>query len=137
MPQASAVTGAGLVPVSHPFVCTLDTGDARAARVQVAGEIDLLTSPVLAETLREAELHAHLVVLDTREVRFIDSSGVHVILGAGHDFEWGGARLMVVPGRAVQRMLALCGVSGQVTSFDLSPDEPSREPVCRWMSADW
>ncbi|HEY4897174.1 MAG TPA: STAS domain-containing protein [Solirubrobacteraceae bacterium] len=125
MLQATAVPRpvARCVPGAPHFDCTLNTGGTRAAWIHVAGELDILTSPRLLQALREAELNARLVVVDLREVTFIDSSGVHVIVGASHDYEWGGVRLMVVPSRVVDRMFALCGVGGQLSTFELSPGE--------------
>jgi anti-anti-sigma factor len=128
MPQRSEVsspTAAGSCVPAPPFLCTLNTGGTRAAWVHVAGELDLLTSPELERTLRAGELHARLVVLDTREVTFIESCGVDVILDAIKDAEWGGARLLLVPGAAVERMLAASGVSEQISTFDLPPNEPA------------
>jgi anti-anti-sigma factor len=91
----------------------------------LAGEVDLQTSPQLESTLREAQLDASLVVLDAREVTFIDSSGVHAILDASEACEWGGARLMLVPSAAVERILELAGVRDRLTTFDLSVNEPA------------
>jgi anti-sigma B factor antagonist len=106
------------------FICTLTVGGRRAAWVHVAGELDLLTSPELESNLREAQLHAQLVVLDAREVTFIDSTGVHAILGASKVGEWGGARLMLVASAAVESVLTATGVSERISTFDLSPTEP-------------
>jgi anti-sigma B factor antagonist len=122
MLQASTVPSSGRT--ASPFVCTLTVGGRRAAWVHVAGELDLLTSPELENNLREAQLHARLVVLDAREVTFIDSTGVHVILGASKVCEWGGARLMLVASAAVQNVLRAAGVSERISTFDLSPTEP-------------
>jgi anti-sigma B factor antagonist len=93
----------------------------------VAGELDLLSSPHLRQTLAEAQLDTRLVVLDLREVTFIDSSGVHVILDAAAEArrEWG--RLMLVRGSVpVERMLTLTKVADRVLTVDPEPEEPSR-----------
>jgi anti-sigma B factor antagonist len=108
-----------------PFRCTLAVGETRSAWVHLAGEVDLQTSPQLESALREAQLDASLVVLDAREVTFIDSSGVHAILDASEACEWGGARLMLVPSAAVERILELAGVRDRLTTFDLSAHEPA------------
>jgi anti-sigma B factor antagonist len=108
-----------------PFLCRLAVGETHAAWVHLAGEVDLQTSPQLESTLREAQLDASLVVLDAREVTFIDSSGVHAILDASEACEWGGARLMLLPSAAVERILELAGVRDRLTTFDLSANEPA------------
>jgi anti-anti-sigma factor len=106
------------------FRCAVTPGGTNAARVEVAGELDLLTAPQLASALREAQLNASLVVLDTREVTFIDSAGVHVILDASRGSEWGGARLVVATSAVVDRFLGLAGVAEQVSTFDISQYAP-------------
>ena len=65
------------------FACSWTDGGPDAAWVHVAGELDIATTPQLERTLREAQLQARLVVLDLRELAFIDSSGVHAIVNAG------------------------------------------------------
>jgi len=127
MPQVSTapIPPSVLCGGPPPFVCTLAIGETRAAWIHLAGEVDLLTSPRLESTLREAQLDASLVVLDAREVTFIDSSGVHVILDASETCERGGARLMLVPSAAVERLLGLAGLRDRITTFDLSANEPA------------
>jgi anti-anti-sigma factor len=114
-----------VVPVpAPPFRCTLRTGGSRAAWVDVSGELDMLTSPQLANTFKEAELHARLVVLDMRAVSFMDCSGLRVLLAASTEFEWGGARLMVVASSAVDRILTLTGACERIGTCDLSSVDP-------------
>jgi anti-anti-sigma factor len=125
MPQASPVPSSSSGALEGtPFLCTLAVGGRCAAWVHVAGELDLVTSPQLAGTLAEARLGARLVVLDAREVTFVDSSGVHVISDASKACEHDGGRLMVVPSAALERILAIAHMRGGISTFDLSPDEP-------------
>jgi anti-sigma B factor antagonist len=112
-------------PDAPPFLCTLTVGGGRGAWVHVAGELDLLTSPQLESSLREARLHASLVVLDARAVTFIDSSAVHVILDANAVSERGGARLALVPSPVVDRIFELVGARDRISTFDLSRTEPA------------
>jgi anti-anti-sigma factor len=134
MPQVSDVsspTAAGSCASAPPFLCTLTRGGTWAAWVHVAGELDLLTSPELERTLRAAKLHGRLVVLDARAVTFIDSSGIRVILDASKNAEWGGAPLLLVAGAVVKHMLAVTGVREQISTFDLSPNEPAPPATSR------
>jgi anti-anti-sigma factor len=104
MPQASAVISSP--PTRHPawrppaFDCSWQAGGFGAAWVHVEGEVDLATSPQLLRTLGEAQREARLVVLDVREVTFIDSAGVHAILAAAATARREGQRLMLVRGHA-------------------------------------
>jgi anti-sigma B factor antagonist len=109
-----------------PFVCSWEIGDWGAAWVQVAGELDLATSPQLRHTLREAQRAVPLVVLDLRELSFLDSSGIHVILDADSDAQREEGRLLIVRGPAqVDRMLTLTEIGKQVMLFDLPPTDPT------------
>jgi anti-anti-sigma factor len=74
--------------------------------------------------LRDAQLYARVVVLDLRELTFIESTGVHVILDAAANVRPGKGRLIVVRGPAhVDRALNLTGASSQVLIVDLDPHE--------------
>jgi len=128
VPQASAVRGPIIAReyVAPPFVCSWELGGWGAAWVQVAGELDLATSPQFRQSLGEAQRAARVVVLDLRELCFIDSSGVHVILDAARHSRRYGGRLLIVRGPAqIDRMLALMEVSKQVVIFDIAPSEPA------------
>jgi anti-anti-sigma factor len=129
MPQASAVRSPTHARqyATPPFVCSWEICDWGAAWVQVAGELDLATSPQFRRTLGEAQRAVRLVVLDLRELCFIDSSGVHVILDADSDAQREEGRLLIVRGPAqVDRMLTLTEVGKQVMLFDLPPAEPAQ-----------
>jgi anti-anti-sigma factor len=119
------VLSPSVVPFSTapPLLCTVTVVDSGAAWVHLVGEIDLLTSPLLEGSLREAQLRARFVVLDAREVTFIDSAGVHVILGASKISQSSGARLMLIPSEAVEVMLTITGVRDQISIFDPSSSE--------------
>ena len=74
--------------------------------------------------MREAQRHACLVLLDLRELTFIESSGVHVILDAAGSVRPGEGRLIVVRGPAhVDLALTLTGASKEVLVLDLEPND--------------
>jgi anti-sigma B factor antagonist len=128
VPQTSAVGSLTQAPqyAAPPFVCSWETGAWGAAWVQVAGELDLATSPQFRQMLGEAQRDARVVVLDLRELCYIDSSGVHVILDAARDQRRRAGRLLIVRGPApVDRVLTLTEVGEQVVIFDLAPTEPA------------
>jgi anti-anti-sigma factor len=87
------------------------------AWVHVAGELDIATTPRLERTLREA--HAWLIVLDLRELAFIDSAGAHVVVGASILARQAGRRLVLLCGRSdVDRVLRLTGKYEEVEIGD-------------------
>jgi anti-anti-sigma factor len=131
MPKApifTSSTAASLRAAPPRFTCTWNEGGSGAAWVHVAGELDLATSPLLEHALRDAQLYARLVVLDLRELTFIGSTGVHVILDAAGSARREEGRLILVHGPAdVDRALTLTGASDQVLMVDLDPSElPAR-----------
>ena len=131
MSQASSVldsTAASSDAVLSPFVCTWKAAGLDAAWVLLAGELDLTTSPEVRLTLRDAQLHARVVVLDLRKLTFIDATGVHVILNAACSARREGGRVMLVRGPAqVDRILTLTAASDEVLIVDLEPTEPAKE----------
>lgn len=62
------------------FQCTSSNEGANVTWLDVAGELDVATSPELKHVLEKALRHAWLVVLDLRNLAFIDTTGVHVIV---------------------------------------------------------
>lgn len=118
----------GLRPAVPPaaFRCTLRDGGTDVALVRVSGELDVATVPQLKQTLRHAEDGALRVVLDLRELTFMDSSGVHAIEDANVRAAVAGRRLVLVRGRSqVDRVLALSGAHDRLDIVDLELAEPA------------
>ena len=90
-------SAASLLP---SFDCMLREGGLDAAWVRVTGELDIATAPALAEVLGQAEERAQRVVLDLRQLTFMDSAGVHVIVDANLRATAAGRRLVLVRGPA-------------------------------------
>jgi anti-sigma B factor antagonist len=129
MSHASVVTNsstaANLRAVPPRFTCTWKAGGAGAAWVHVTGELDLAAAPLLRRALRDAHSYARVVVLDLRELTFMDGSGVHAILDAAAGVRRGDGRLILVRGSThVDRALNLTDATSQVLIVDLDPDEP-------------
>lgn len=108
------------------FRCTLRDDGPDVALVRVSGELDIATVPQLKQTLRHAEDGALRVVLDLRELTFMDSSGVHAIEDANVRAAGAGRRLVLVRGRTqVDRVLAVSGAHDRLDIVDLEPAEPA------------
>jgi anti-anti-sigma factor len=98
-----------------PFVCASTNEGRAAAWVHVAGELDIATAPLLELALRESLLQGRPVVLDLRELSFMDSSGVHVIVNASNRARHAGRRLVLVRGPPnVHRALTLMAGSNDL-----------------------
>ena len=95
--------------------------------LQVAGELDLMTSPVLRQRVHDVVADGrHCLVLDLSQVVFCDSSGVGVLVAARRLLRSCRGRLRIVlPGHGapdgshVNRVLAALGVR---RLFDVQPD---------------
>ena len=79
----------------------------------LAGEIDSYTAPELADLLLK---RLDIDAIDLRDVTFIDSSGLRVIVEA-HQRRLEEERVLVLrsPSPAVQRLLEISGVAGHLT----------------------
>ena len=105
------------------FTVRCDQQDGGAV-VVVTWEVDMSTSPALREQLRAPEAQAETVVLDLREVTFMDSSGLGAIVGQHKRAREHGFRFAVAVGGAagVERILVLAQLT-QVLEIVQSPDD--------------
>lgn len=101
-----------------PLTCTASRPRPGVCVVQVAGELDIATAPLLADYLREQTTdHPAELVLDLAPLTLLSATGVTVIVSALHDRDGIHGRLHVtgVTGnRAVERVLDLTGVRALV-----------------------
>jgi anti-anti-sigma factor len=96
----------------------------RAVVIGVSGELDLASSPALeSELAHGAASGAELIVVDLRELEFMDSTGLSVLVRAHQRATESGRRFAVVRGpQQVERLLSLTGVADQLRLAD-SPEE--------------
>ena len=80
--------------------------------LRVAGELDAAVSEDLDRALSALVAGGHDVVLDLREVSFIDSEGLRVLMRAAMALGGSGTLVLAEPSRSVIRLLALTGVEG-------------------------
>jgi anti-anti-sigma factor len=102
-----------------------------AAILTVSGELDLRTSPELEERLGQAfDAGVELVILDLRQIEFMDSTGLRVLLASHQRAQESGRRFALVRGAdQVERVLTLTGVRDLLTVVD-APEEllPAGDP---------
>lgn len=96
----------------------------RATVIGVSGELDLASSPALQEELdRVAASDAQLLIIDLRDLDFMDSTGLSVLVRAHQRIEEQGRQLAMVKGpQQVQRLLSLTGVADRLKLVD-TPEE--------------
>jgi anti-sigma B factor antagonist len=90
-----------------------------AVVVAPVGEIDLLTVDDVRAEVRAAAAETQRVVLDLRDVSFIDSAGVRLVIESSRELE---AFAVVRGPREVQRVFDLVGLDDRLTMLDRSPD---------------
>ena len=94
------------------FDVTVDQEDG-AAVVRVAGEVDLYTGPLLWDRLSAVIADGwRRVVVDLEAMRFIDSTGLSVLVMAMRRLEEvGGALVLRSPCRMASKLLQLTGLA--------------------------
>ena len=79
------------------------------------GELDLANAAELEARLAQAHRPGTTVVLDLRDVTFIDSSALAVVLSAHRRLlRTGGALRLVHPADSVLRVLRICGLADRL-----------------------
>ena len=98
--------------------------DGRAAVIMVSGELDLASSAALEEEIdRVAESGVTHVVIDLRDLEFMDSTGLSTLVKAHQRADDAGRQFGLVRGpQQVQRLLSLTGVDERLTVAD-TPEE--------------
>jgi anti-anti-sigma factor len=98
-------------PEWEPFRCEV-VPERESVRVQPVGELDMATVPKLRQALEElVDAGFRRLVLDLARVRFMDSTGLRLLIAARSDVHAGGGRLTFLPGPPqVQRIFDVTGL---------------------------
>jgi anti-anti-sigma factor len=103
-----------------------------AVRIAVAGELDLASALTFDEEVRRAEeRHPSALVLDLRRLRFMDSTGLRLIMSAQARARTRGRRFAIVQGsEPIRRLFRLAGVQRRLEIVDhpskvLGPSAPA------------
>jgi anti-sigma B factor antagonist len=102
------VTGPAAIVGGHLHLHVwIDDTPARV-RIRLAGELDLATAPQLRQVLDAHSRHGQTMIIDLREVEFIDSMGLAALVRARHRALARGAQLkLVAPSESVQTVFRL------------------------------
>ena len=95
--------------------------DADSVRVAVSGELDLSSALTFEEELRRIEQNCTptLLVLDLRSLKFMDSTGLRLILSAHARAVNRGRKLAIVEGgETIRRIFRLTGVLERLNFVD-------------------
>jgi len=93
------------------------------AVVVLGGELDMASAPVLQRALADGQMaHVTAIVLDLRELAFIDSTGLRVVLAAFESSRDRGQDFAVTRGSPqVERLLSITGVAEHLRTI-AAPD---------------
>ncbi|MDA0169525.1 anti-sigma factor antagonist [Solirubrobacter taibaiensis] len=95
----------------------------QAAAVRVSGELNLVTAPQVVQVLDEALEHARLIMVNVRDLSFVDDSGLQVLVDATRRARTSGARLVLVGVSA--ELAQWFAVTGTRPLVDMLPGTPS------------
>jgi anti-anti-sigma factor len=110
--------------VQSEFRVEVRKDESGATVIAISGELDLASSPALEEELARAfQSGAKLVIVDLRDLDFMDSTGLSVIVKSHQAAAQQQSELCLVKGPPqVQRLLTLTGVAERVTVLDAPED---------------
>lgn len=100
------------VTSAHPYLTIEVTSAPKVQTIALTGEADLLGAPKIEAALKDAcAEEPGLVVIDLKDLTFIDSSGLHVLMTGHEQCVAQGHELRVIPGPAnVQRLFEITGM---------------------------
>jgi anti-sigma B factor antagonist len=110
------------------FGLTIEELDQSTVVIAVRGELDLAHAYTFDEELRTVEArHPASIVIDLRQLTFLDSCGLARLLAARRRARRHGHRLLLVRGSAtIQRLFALTAVD---EAFEMVAEVPAPAPA--------
>jgi anti-sigma B factor antagonist len=107
-----------------PFTCDV-IRERDHVRVAPSGELDIATAPELERTLCElVAAGSGLLVLDLRNLSFMDSTGLRLLLERNAAARENSHRFALIAGPPeVQRLFSLTDTSGRFEFFDPPPGD--------------
>jgi anti-sigma B factor antagonist len=108
------------LPRPEPFeVLVEEAADhGGSVRVRVRGEVDLATAVEVCDGIERARRRAADVTLDLRDVGFMDSTGVRMLIDVAAESARDGFDLAIAPSPAVREVLRLCVLEDRLPLID-------------------
>jgi anti-anti-sigma factor len=122
---ASLARHRGAIPQDFACASTSSAPDGACVHVHLAGELDIAAIAQLQPMLQDAQSRAPLVLLDLRDLTFMDSAGVHTIVNASAAARELGHRLVLLRGPPhIDRVFRL---TGNAENVDLQAAEEMQD----------
>ena len=95
-----------------------------SAHIAPCGELDIATTPELEQALADATADGvDEIVLDLRELSFMDSTGLRALAQANSRAEAAGVSLSIIRGpRQIERVLEISGLGSLLPLVDAPPE---------------
>ena len=77
--------------------------------IEIAGRLDTNTAPTLEKAINEDVADAKNLVLDFKDIEYISSAGLRVLLGAQKKMQQIGSMKLINVGEAVMEVLEMTG----------------------------
>lgn len=127
MPQPHGSASTAAQQLAHPWAFHVN---ARIERNRVIvtprGELDLATVPRLEIELVHARSTGRAVVVDLRQLTFMDSTGLHLLMRFDADARSLGQSFAIIDGEGpIARLLTIVGVRDRLRHADPGSVEPS------------
>jgi anti-sigma B factor antagonist len=105
---------------SSPFGLTIERRDG-TVHISLSGELDISTAPQLEDDLRRVEAERpECIVLDLRDLSFMDSTGLRLLIMADARAREEGRRLAIGRGNEmIQRVLHLTRLDERLEIVDV------------------
>ena len=105
---------------SSPFAVTIEEQEG-AIRVALSGELDISTAQQLEDDLKRVEAQRpELIVLDLRDLAFMDSTGLRLLILADQRAKEEGRRVAIGRGNEmIQRVLHLTRLDERLEIVDV------------------
>jgi anti-anti-sigma factor len=94
----------------EPFDIAVHDEENGTRRLRVVGELDLASAPQLRAEARRQARAARELVLDLRDVTFMDSTGLATLVGLDEESRNDGFGLAVLAGDPVRKVIELCSL---------------------------
>ncbi len=111
-----------------PLLIRAEAGAGGSQVLALAGELDVQNAETLAAEIAKTEVRSDNLTIDLRELTFIDSTGIALLVSVFRRFNGDGHQLHLLPSRSdgVRRVMELTGLDRTLPFVER--DRPAPRP---------